>query len=103
MDLNQFARSVNGELRPGGRPVNEPLAFAILRLRLRGVYAVDVARAADVSASRLSRLLNGHQDPTPDEARRLADLLEQPVSTLFPDLAIEQQQEIDEQGEVAPT
>jgi cyanate lyase len=76
------------DLRPAvDRTINEPLTFAVLRLRSQGIYAVDVARAAGLSASVLSRLQNGHQRATAEQAQRLADLLELPVADLFPELA----------------
>jgi transcriptional regulator with XRE-family HTH domain len=70
----------------GRREINEPLTYAVLNLRAGGIYAVDLARAAGMGASVLSRLQNGHQQPTVEQATRLAELLGRPVAELFPDL-----------------
>jgi transcriptional regulator with XRE-family HTH domain len=68
-----------------GRHVTE-LAYCVLGLRARGVFACDLARAAGMSPSVLSRLQHGHLRPTVEQATRLAELLERPVAELFPDL-----------------
>jgi transcriptional regulator with XRE-family HTH domain len=69
-----------------GRETTE-LSLAVLELRARGIFAIDLARAAGMTGPVLSRLVHGHQRPSVEQAKRLAELLERPVGELFPNLA----------------
>lgn len=43
-----------------------------------------VAQQAGMSDVRLSRIINGHAEPTPGEQKALAKILQRPVAALFP-------------------
>lgn len=68
------------------RHVNEPLLFALARIRARGVPQWQVASLAGVGPSLLSFWVHGHRSPRPDEARRVAEVLGLPVEELWPGL-----------------
>jgi transcriptional regulator with XRE-family HTH domain len=64
------------------------------RLRVRraelDVTQFQVAKKVGVDHSKLSRIENGYQDPTPDEIAALARVLDTTPETLFPSLAEQQ-------------
>jgi len=45
---------------------------------------IEVAKLADVPESRLSKLVNGHDDPTEGEMKALAKILKRKPAELFP-------------------
>jgi transcriptional regulator with XRE-family HTH domain len=63
--------------------VNEPLLLALARQQRRHW---QVASLAEIHPSQLSLWLNGHKQPTPEQAERLAAVLNQNVTDLFPSL-----------------
>lgn len=64
------------------------------RLRVRraelDVTQFQVAKKVGVDHSKLSRIENGYQDPTPEEIAALARVLETTAHELFPTLADQQ-------------
>lgn len=64
------------------------------RLRVRraelDVTQFQVAKKVGVDHSKLSRIENGHQDPTPEEIAALAKALDAQPHELFPTLAEQQ-------------
>lgn len=64
--------------------LNEALVIALARARASGRHAFQVAAAADVHPSELSRWTHGHTSPSPAQAERVATALGLPVKALFP-------------------
>lgn len=62
-------------------PLNPRLKLAIFT---SGTSQTVVARKTGIDESRLSRIINGHAEPTPDEQKVLARALRKPVDELFP-------------------
>lgn len=70
-----------------GRPpglLGNPDAFAD---SLEGRPQRWLAEQAGMSVSHLSDIMNGHKGTTPEQARKLADILKKRPGTLFPQLA----------------
>ena len=65
-------------------PKNLSLKFAILE---SGLTQIAVAKAADIHDSRLSRIVNGHDDPSDAEIKALARVLKRKPVQLFPEAA----------------
>lgn len=60
---------------------HKPLVIAILD---RDITQIEIAKKARMHESRLSRIINGHDVPTPDEKKALARILRRTVDQLFP-------------------
>jgi transcriptional regulator with XRE-family HTH domain len=73
-----------GRRAADGRKLNEPLALALLRARAAGICAEDIARAAGISPSKLSRVMHNRQAPSREVAERIAGALSMPAEELFP-------------------
>lgn len=58
------------------------LKMALMR---RGVRQYDAARVLGITDTRMSRIICGRLEPTDDEKKRLAQLLQTPVEELFAD------------------
>ena len=65
---------------------NAVLASALAGLKICGIRSVDVAKAAGMDATTLSRLVHGHRLPTPAQAERVAAAVDLSVERLWPDL-----------------
>jgi transcriptional regulator with XRE-family HTH domain len=63
-------------------PKNLSLKFAILE---SGRSQIEVAKAADMHDSRLSRIVNGHDQPSTSEQKALARVLKRKLVHLFPE------------------
>lgn len=63
-------------------PKNLALKIAIVQSERS---QIDVAKDADIPESRLSKLVNGHDEPTEAERKALARILKRRASTLFPE------------------
>lgn len=61
---------------------NRHLVLAILD---RETTQIEVARKAGIHESRLSRLVNGHDEPTADEKKAIAKALRTSIDQLFPE------------------
>lgn len=46
---------------------------------------VEIAKDADIPESRLSKLVNGHDEPTDTERKSLAKILKKKPAQLFPE------------------
>lgn len=59
--------------------------FIAKRLSMLGMYQKDLAARADISPSKISRLVKGHEVafPSPEELQRLADVLACTVDDLL--------------------
>jgi transcriptional regulator with XRE-family HTH domain len=64
--------------------INEALVLALARSRANGRLAYQIAAAAGVHPSELSRFVNGHKLPTRTEAEHVAAELGYRVDQLFP-------------------
>lgn len=65
--------------------MNEQLVLAFARARARGAGAAyQIAARAGVHPSEVSRWMNGHRAPSPDQAQRLASALDCEVEDIFP-------------------
>ena len=66
------------------------------RLRVRraelDITQFQVAKKIGLDHSKLSRIENGYQDPTPDEIAALARVLDTTPAKLFPTLAEQREQ-----------
>ncbi len=78
-----------------GRPITEremaknrrrELHTALALARVEGRVQEDVARAAGVHHTLLSRVLNRHVEPSPRQAAAIARALDEKPAVLFPDL-----------------
>jgi len=45
---------------------------------------VAVSQAAGIDSTKFSKIVNGWQEPSPEEMERIARVLDQPVEELFP-------------------
>lgn len=76
-----------GMMMPPGAAgaLNEQLVLAFARARARGAGAAyQIAARAGVHPSEVSRWMNGHRAPSPDQAQRLASALDCEVEDIFP-------------------
>lgn len=66
-------------------PKNKALILAMLD---RETTQIKTARQTGIHQSRLNRIVNGHDEATPDEKKALAKALRRPVAELFPEQAV---------------
>jgi transcriptional regulator with XRE-family HTH domain len=62
-------------------PLTRTLKLAFLD---RGLRQIDVAAAIGIDETRLSRIVNGREPPSPRVKAALARLLHKPAAALFP-------------------
>lgn len=53
------------------------------QLLKRGLKQMDIAHILGVSESLLSRIVNGHIEPSPEIRKQIADILDMPEEALF--------------------
>lgn len=63
---------------------NKLLIVAIID---RNTSQIVLAKKAGIHETRLSKIVNGHIEPTPDEKKAIARALRTPVTVLFPEKA----------------
>lgn len=61
-------------------PKNKAIVLAMID---RDMTQIEVAKKADIHESRLSRIVNGHDDATEDEQKAIAKALKASVTDLF--------------------
>ena len=66
------AGSIHSQLKNGGVTVNIELKIALIR---RFGSQIRAAKPLRIDESKLSRIVQGHRDPTPDERERLRTVL----------------------------
>ncbi len=69
---------------PTEMPKNLALKIAILK---SGRLQVEVAEDADLHESRLSKIVNGHSEPSDAERKAIARVLKRNAASLFPQAA----------------
>jgi hypothetical protein len=79
LSSQEGVRQVNAIALPAPREVLKRAISAT------GRPAWQIGHMAGISATVLSHLCTGRRDPTEEEARRLADVLETDVHELFPE------------------
>lgn len=52
-----------------------------------GKSQVDIAKAASIHESKLSKIVHGYREPSDDEKKAIAKALRRPVAHLFPEVA----------------
>lgn len=69
--------------------MNTALKFAIIESRMTqiGLAKRLSAKVPNMNEPRLSKIVNGHIDPTDDEKHWIAKLLKRPIDQLFPGVA----------------
>lgn len=65
-------------------PKHRRLVIAILD---RDITQTEIAKKTGIHESRLSRIVNGHDEADDDEKKALAKVLRVPLDQLFPEVA----------------
>lgn len=65
-------------------PINTALKVAFIEA---GRRQIEVAGDIGMDESKLSKIVNGHLEPTLEEAKAIAKALRRPVDHLFPEVA----------------
>ena len=71
---------------PVPRKPRRELYLALAEARLRGLRQWQVAAAAGIDPTTLSRIVTRVREPRSEQAAALSSVLETPVAALFPDL-----------------
>jgi transcriptional regulator with XRE-family HTH domain len=69
-------------------PSRQPITRLKIAIVKSGFPQRVIAARLRISPFRLSRIVRGRQDPTPDEQDRLAELLDEPRRVLFKVVAL---------------